>query len=220
MTISSYGDLQAAVANYLARNDLTANIPDFITLAESRIFYGSDDPTYPSPALRIRAMEQVTDPTVYRTAPGSQLLALPGGFLQARTVSLEATQHVDLDFVTQKQLSALWAGGAQARPRVYSFQGNALSFGPTPDAAYGVTMTYYQRFDPLATTPTNWLLSNAPGIYLYAALLEAEPFLMHDERLPVWAGMLSSLTRSIMRADQADRFGGTSPAMRSDTGNP
>lgn len=220
MTIANYGDLQTAVANYLARNDLSSNIPDFITLAETRIFYGSDDPTYPSPALRIRAMEQTTNSSIYQTAAGAALVALPAGFLQARTVSIDGLPFSDLDFVTQKQLGALWASGVQGRPRVYTFQGDSLRLGPTPDAAYGVTMTYYQRFDPLAATPTNWLLSNAPGVYLYATLLEAEPFLMHDERLPVWSAMLSSLTRSLMRADQSDRFSGSSPAMRSDTGNP
>ncbi len=146
MSIVTYTDLQSAIGNWLARSDLSANIPDFITLAEARIFYGADDPNFPSPPLRIRAMEQVTDPTVYLT-------------------------------------------------------------------------TAYRRFDPLATTPTNWLMANAPGVYLYAALLEAQPFIMNDQRLPVWASMLGSATRALMMADQQDRWGGQM-AMRSDSGNP
>ena len=35
MTIQTYGDLQAAVGNWLARGDLAANIPDFITIFEA-----------------------------------------------------------------------------------------------------------------------------------------------------------------------------------------
>ncbi|HZS83827.1 MAG TPA: hypothetical protein VFA50_13210 [Stellaceae bacterium] len=219
MTIATYADLQNAVGTWLARADLAANIPDFITLAESRIFYGSDDPNFPSPPLRIRAMEQVTDPALYTTTAGVPTLALPNGFLEARAVSLATVPIADLDFVTQKQLNAAWVGTANGRPQVYTFQGDNLRFGPTPDAAYGVTLAYYQRFDPLAQTPTNWLIVNAPGVYLYAALIEAQPFIMSDQRLPLWAGMFAAATRSLMVADQQDRWGGQM-VMRSDTGNP
>ena len=37
MAISNYSELQAAVANWINRDDLTTVIPDFIRLAESRI---------------------------------------------------------------------------------------------------------------------------------------------------------------------------------------
>jgi hypothetical protein len=219
MSLVTYTDLQSAIGNWLARADLSANIPDFITLAEARIFYGSDDPNFPSPPLRLRAMEQITDPTVYQTVAGTATVALPAGFVEARAVSLNTSPIADLDFVTQKQLNAAWVGTVTGQPKVYTFQGDSLRLGPTPDAAYGVVLSYYKRFDPLATTPTNWLMANAPGVYLYAALLEAQPFIMNDQRLPVWASMLGGATRALMLADQRDRWGGAL-MMRSDTGNP
>ncbi len=37
MAISTYSDLKTTVANYLARSDLTSQIPDFITFAENRL---------------------------------------------------------------------------------------------------------------------------------------------------------------------------------------
>ena len=37
MAIASYADLKTSIANFLARSDLTAQIPDFIQLAEARI---------------------------------------------------------------------------------------------------------------------------------------------------------------------------------------
>ena len=219
MTIVTYADLQSAIGNWLARSDLSANIPDFITLAEQRIFYGADDPNLPSPPLRIRAMEQVTDPGVYATTAGTPTLALPSGFVEARAVALNTNPVADLDFTTLKQLNGTWTGTENGQPKVYTFQGDSLRFGPTPDAAYGVVLSYYKRFDPLAVTPTNWLMANAPGIYLYAALLEAQPFIMNDQRLPIWASMLGAATRALMMADQQDRWGGQM-TMRSDTGNP
>jgi hypothetical protein len=37
MAITTYAELQAAAANWLVRGDLTARIPEFITLAEARL---------------------------------------------------------------------------------------------------------------------------------------------------------------------------------------
>jgi len=219
MSITNYAELQAAIASWLARGDLGSYIPDFITLAEQRIFYGSDDPAFPSPPLRLRAMEQATDATTYRTTASVQTLALPAGFLEARAVSLATSPPADLDFVTLKQLAQLQLGAVAAQPKVYTLQGDNLAFGPVPDTAYGVTLVYYKKLDPLAATPTNWLLGNAPGVYLYAALLEAQPFLMNDARLSVWGAMLGAATRALTKADEQGRWGGQL-LVRGDTGNP
>ena len=37
MAFTTYTELKSVVADYLARTDLTAQIPDFITLAEVRL---------------------------------------------------------------------------------------------------------------------------------------------------------------------------------------
>ena len=37
MSISTYSELKTAVANFLARTDLTDQIPNFIQLAEARL---------------------------------------------------------------------------------------------------------------------------------------------------------------------------------------
>jgi hypothetical protein len=219
MAITTYAELQAAVASWLARGDLSASIPDFIALGEQRLFYGSDDPNFSSPPLRLRAMEAATDPASYKTEAGVTTLALPANFLEARSLSLATEPSGDLDLVGQKQLTALWTGGGNGRPLVYAFQGDALRFAPTPDAAYGVLLCYYKRFDPLSVTPTNWLLQNAPGVYLYAALLEAQPFLLNDARLAVWAAMLGAATRALQQSDARDRWGGQM-TLRTDTGAP
>ena len=36
------------------------------------------------------------------------------------------------------------------------------------------------------TNTTETMLTENPDIYLYGALLEAEPFIMNDERVPLW----------------------------------
>ena len=37
MSLDTYSNLQTSIANFLARDDLTTNIPDFISLAEARM---------------------------------------------------------------------------------------------------------------------------------------------------------------------------------------
>jgi hypothetical protein len=206
MAISDYAELQAAIGHWLARGDLAARIPDFIALAEQRLFYGADDASYPSPPLRLGAMEATTDPALFATSPGVGTVPLPPGFLEARAVVLASPPKRPLDLAALDQVAA--ASAATGRPRLYTIAGDALRLAPTPDAAYGVELTYFRRFEPLATTPSNWLLANAPGVYLYAALLEAQPFLMNDARLPVWAAMLGAATRALAEADRRGRSAG------------
>ena len=64
MALATYSDLKTAVANYLARSDLTAVIPDFVRLAETRL----------RRELRIRQMLQVVTTS---TVSGDSTVALP-----------------------------------------------------------------------------------------------------------------------------------------------
>ena len=89
MTLATYTDLQAAIANYLARPGDTlvaAPAPDFIALAESRIAYGSDAP-FQSRPLRIRAMER----TAVLITGAAQDAGIGGGTANAQTASLPVT---------------------------------------------------------------------------------------------------------------------------------
>jgi len=61
MSIATYADLKAAVANWLNRSNLTARIPDFIALTETRMMYGAQGAGIACEALRIRAMETSAD---------------------------------------------------------------------------------------------------------------------------------------------------------------
>ncbi len=89
MALASYADLQAAVANYLARpgdTNITTPAPDFVTLAESRIAYGSEG-QWPCRPLRIRGMETAT---VLITGATQSSIAATGGSANAQTVPLIA----------------------------------------------------------------------------------------------------------------------------------
>src|SRR2546425_4508483 len=77
MALATYADLQAAIANYLARPGdtlVSGPAPDFVSLAESRIAYGSSG-QWPCRPLRIRAMEKTA---LLMTAPAVNALSVAG----------------------------------------------------------------------------------------------------------------------------------------------
>jgi hypothetical protein len=75
---------------------------------------------------------------------------------------------------------------------------------PTPDADYPFEVLYYELPVLLdEETQTNWLTEYAPQVLLYAALLEATPFLKNDERIPVWQGMYDRSAQMLNGEDLA-----------------
>ncbi len=61
---------------------------------------------------------------------------------------------------------------------------------PIPANVYTMTMRYRAKVPALSgTNTTNWVLTTHPEIYLYASLMEAEPFLRNDARVQTWGGL-------------------------------
>ena len=194
MTISTYGTLKTAIANYLTRSDLTSRIPEFIELAEDRIAHD----------LRVRAMETSADITI-----DAQTEALPTGFLQMRRFYLSTDPVRKLEFMPPEHFWAIWAASESGQPKVYTIEGENLVFGPSPDSTYTGKALYYKRFTALSDdADTNWLLTSARGLYLYGALLEAAPYIRNDPRLATWSALWDNGLDRVTRADQRDRFPG------------
>ena len=81
-----------------------------------------------------------------------------------------------------------------AEPRYFTVFGDELEFAPTPDAAYTIEMVYRRNIPPLAENADNWLLTLAPDLYLYGALLESAPYIKEDGRIQTWGlGFASAL---------------------------
>jgi hypothetical protein len=216
MTIATYADLSTAVLDWLGRpGDATfvgPRVPDLIAAGEQLIWYGTgEDDAVPCEPLRLRFMETLTDPASYVTTGGTATLALPAGFLglvRNRRLSLATNPVTVLEFMGDEQIDARWIGSYSGKPHAYTLEGDNLRLAPTPDTAYGVSMAYYKKPDSLSVTPTNWLLTNAPMTYLYAALVAAAPFMKNDAWLGTWAQLYRSSVAGLMRSDRMDREGG------------
>ena len=197
MAISTYSELQTAVANWLDRDDLTARIPEFIALAEARF----------NRILRLRSMEAKY---TANTVAGQRNLALPANYIQMRNFQVNSNPLTTLSYVTPEIYDRLWGGSTSGTPKFYTILANEVSFGPIPASVMQVEMLFYKKFDSLSvTTTTNLLLTDAPDIYLYGSMLEAEPFIMNDERVPLWATALERAVTDMQEQDNKDRHSGS-----------
>ena len=72
---------------------------------------------------------------------------------------------------------------------------------------------FYKKIDALSdSNTTEQMLTINPDVYLYGALLEAEPFLMNDQRVQLWATAFQESLNALQEQDNKDRHSGS--AMR------
>ena len=194
--LSTYEELQDSIALWLARDDLSTPIVDFIRLAESRI----------NRDLRVR--EMITQATGTLTS-GDPELSLPDDFLQVELFTLATATTLVLKPRPSSD-AYLRTGNENGEPKFYSIVGTNFIILPTPDGGYDYTLEYYAEIPALSDSNTsNWLLEKAPDVYLYAALIESAPFLQNDDRTPVWAAAYASAIASLTSSDaNARQFAG------------
>lgn len=200
MAINTYATLKSAVAAYLNRSDLTTYIPDFITLGVSRIYYGSED-TFASKPLRIPAMQTQATGTI-----SSSSISFPSDFLEViRLAASSGGETWTLDYTTPSAFSK--TSNSSGLPTEYTFLNNAIKTAGTGAASY--ILDYYKIFTAFSgDSDTNWLLTNAPQVYLYSALIEASPFIMDDARIQGWYSLYKSAISGLNRSTQRH---GTAP---------
>lgn len=183
MAITTYAELCTAVANWLARDDLTDRIPEFITLAEAKF----------NRELRCSQMETRATATVNTASDEPEFVTLPGDFQTMRRVRLSSvTGKPSLQFISQQHADDIryCSRDITGQPEYFTVFGDEMELLPTPNDDYVVEMVYRAKLDALSSNNTNWLLDTAPDAYLYGALLEAAPYTKEDERINTWVGGL------------------------------
>ena len=201
MALTDYGSLKTSVASYLARSDLTTQIPDFIRLAEERL----------ARDLRTRKMLVVARAD---TTASDSTVGLPTDFLEMRDMHLRTTPVQALSYLSP---NAFYAGSRttdSGQPKDYTILASEIQFAPIPDTAYSIQMLYYAKPQFLSDVNiTNVFLANYPDALLYAALGEAEPYLMNDARLQTWAALYDRAITAINTSDQSSEYGGQPMSM-------
>lgn len=202
MSFTSYADLQTSIAGYLARSDLTSQIPDFIRLSELRLRRD----------LRIRQMlKSVTTATV----AADSTVELPSDFLEVRDLFIVGNPVQPLTYYSPSAFNRNARTWEIGKPRDYTVLANDFQLAPIPDTVYTVQMLYFAAPTFLSNTNTsNVFLANTPDALLYGALLEAAPWLMDDARLNTWGSLFDRAMASIKRSDEQGQYSGVPLSIR------
>ena len=195
MALSNYTDLKSAVADYLARTDLTSMIPNFIQLAETRL----------SRDLRIN--EMLLNSTL---TPVNGVVTLPSNYLELRSIYFNSNPITTLEYQSPDLFSRNGWNDESGTSVYFSIIGNTIEFSPDPDSTDTVQMLYYAKPAALSDSNlTNVWTDNCMDALLYASLGEAEPYLMNDARTQTWAAMYDRAIANIMKNDDGSKYPNT-----------
>jgi len=202
MAISTYTDLKTSVASWLNRDDLTSVIPDFISLAEAGI----------NRDLRHYKMIERADATL-----DSRYVQMPTDWMETVRFSITSGDTYRLELVSRDDMLEYRqkTANASGRPRFYANIGDTIEVFPTPDADYTMQLQYYAKTPALSdSNASNWLLLDAPDVYLYGTLIQSAPYLQDDARTQTWAALYAAALQSLQKASDDTRFAGSGLRMR------
>jgi hypothetical protein len=205
MALTTYNELKSSVADWLNRTDLTAVVPDFISLAEAQI-----ERTLRTRQMIVRATASID----------TEYSAVPADFLETKSIKLNTNPVTALQFESIDALDSMKGTMylANGKPLYFGIVGGQIRVLPVPDSTYTAELTYYAKLTKLSSTvATNWLLAQAPDVYLYGALMQAAPYLKDDERITIWATMYTRGLEELQVADDRAATSGGSILMRART---
>jgi hypothetical protein len=186
MAITTYAELQTAVADFAHRTDLTTVLPTLIRLAED-VIYGDLD-----------SRQQDTQASL-STVANTETVALPTDFMSFRSLSISSgTRHETLSFLSPSQYAQEFQYDYTGTPRAYTVIGSNIHLQPIPDDVYTLKAIYEARLANLSVTnTTNWLLTNYPSAYLYATLMQVAIYTKDAEAGSNWEGLYGRVVQGI-----------------------
>jgi hypothetical protein len=199
MALTTYTELKSSLADWLNRTDLTSAIADFISLAEAQM----------ERQLRTRQMIVRANATF---AAAAEYGTVPDDFLETKSIKLDTNPVTSLSFQTIEAMDQLSNTTylSSGKPLYFTVVGNQFRLLPIPDGEYTAELVYYAKLTKLSSTvATNFLLTQAPDVYLYGSLLQAAPYLQDDARISVWSSLyLAGLEQLQVADDRGSTSGG------------
>ena len=198
MALSNYTELKASVANYLNRNDLTASIPDFITLTEGKL----------NRDLRIRASVVRAETT---TTANTAFYNLPSDIIELKNITRDTSNaSYALSYMSLESASREYGGFSSGTPRAYSSVGDTIKLLPTPDSTYTIGINYYKKLTALSdSNTTNTILENYPDLYLFGSCFEGALFLNDTEQSQRFGAIYAKVLQDVMLLEDRAEYSGT-----------
>jgi hypothetical protein len=203
MSIDSYDDLQDKMAKYLKRADLSALLPDFISLAEEYL----NDNVF----TRARRSSFVITPYGYNVPLPSGWERVIDVWYDGRKLSFYSSE-VDSEYVSGSNA----IGSNTAMVNGYQIIGNMLTFTPAQNQlGLKLQVDYYETLEPLSESNTsNWLLEDSSMAYLFASLYEAALYVRDDARAQLWQNKRDEVIASLVTKDERAKYPAGGLAMR------
>jgi len=198
MALNTFTALKASIADFLNRDDLTAVIPDFISLAEAQI----------NRDVRHWKMEARSSG---QQSSGDEYMQIPSDWVETIRLHLTGTGTSVVNLVSRDSMADKRAGqeDTTGTPIMYTHADGQFQLYPTPSNDTDFELLYYQKIPSLISNSDNWLLLDSPDVYLYGALLHSAPYLAEDQRIAVWAQMYSASVQRLNEVSEDARFSGS-----------
>lgn len=201
MSLATFADFKAAIADWLTRADLEQQIPDFIRLADATL----------NKVVRSTRMVANADVTINANIRKG---LLPADMIEPIYVQIKTDEDYPLEQVSPEQLTVLRRSRMRATgaPRFYAIVGRSIEVVPTPSSQITLDVAYYQTITALnGPTDTNWVLANEPDLYLYTALLHAAPFLQDEARASLFGNLLAQQVQAAIKQNDTVSLDNRSP---------
>ena len=198
MALNTFTALKASIADFLNRDDLTAVIPDFISLAEAQI----------NRDVRHWKMEARSSG---QQSSGDEYMQIPADWVETIRLHLTGTGTTVVNLVSRDSMADKRSAqeDTTGTPIMYTHADGQFQLYPTPSNDTDFELLYYQKIPSLISNSDNWLLLDSPDVYLYGALLHSAPYLAEDQRVAVWAQMYSASVQRLNEVSEDARFSGS-----------
>lgn len=200
--LTTYAGLKAAISDWLNNEQLASIVPTFISLAESQI----------NRDVRHWRMENRATSTLT-----TQYLARPDDWVETIRLKSTGSGTMPLQYLSGMAMDERRANGENVagEPRYFRHVETQFEVWPSPSSSVDLELIYFQKLPELsASNASNWLLLNAPDVYLYGALVAASPYLGDDARVAVWAQMYAASVAKLNEESEKAKYSGSGLSMR------
>ena len=203
MALNTYTELKTSIADFLNCYDLTSVIPDFIALAEAQM----------NRDVRHWKMEARSSG---QQSSGDEYMQVPADWIETIRLHLTGTGTTVVNLVSRDAMADKRAANEDATgtPRMYTHADGQFQLYPTPSVDTDFELLYYQKIPSLSSNADNWLLLEAPDVYLYGSLVHSAPYLAEDQRVAVWAQMYSAAVARLNESSESARYSGSGLTMK------
>lgn len=181
MSIANYSELQAAIVDWMARNDLTGNAVDFITLGEARLN---------------RLLGPVGTTATLTGVVGNKTISISSLSVQEPQNLYVSSGEVEY-YLTPRALGTYSESTTPGLPSMWAIEGDTITLDRELDEAYSFRFVYLGRFALSDSAPTNEFLTNHPDLYMAASIVWGSAYTKDLPQAAMWKQMLDEFTEEV-----------------------